>query len=73
MTLSPLQKKVLHSVVVGFATSGLAALQVGLVAGFNLAEKKALLSLLLGAVVAGLSRVAGVLIAAIQTGETPNA
>ena len=73
MTLSPLQKKVLHSVVVGFGTSALAAIQVGLVAGFNLAEKKALLSLLLGAIVAGLSRVAGVLIAAMQTTETPNA
>lgn len=73
MTLSPLQKKLFHSVVVGFVTSGLAAIQVGLVAGFNLAEKKAVLSLLLGAIVAGLSRVAGTLIAAMRTTEGADA
>jgi len=67
MMLSTKQKKLLHTIAVSFAAGALTVLQVGLTTG--LTEKKALIALLIGALVGGLSRVAGSLLAAIQTSE----
>jgi len=67
MTLSSKQKKLLHTIAVAFATGALTALQIGLTTG--LTEGKALVALLIGAAVAGLSRVAGALLSEIQTTE----
>jgi len=67
MMLSAQQKKLVHTIAVAFATGALTALQIGLTTG--LTEKKALVALVIGATVAGLSRVAGALLSEIQTSE----
>lgn len=69
MQLSRSQKKLWHSVVVGFATGALTSLQFALTSG--LTEKKAVVAALFGAIVAGFARVAGAVIAWIDTTDAP--
>lgn len=63
------QKKFLHSVIIGFGTGALTSLQFALTTG--LTEKKAVIAALFGALVAGLARVAGALLASLDTPEAP--
>lgn len=67
MKLSRSQKKLWHSVIVGFATGALTSLQFALTSG--LTEKKAVIAALFGAIVAGFARVAGAVIAWIETAD----
>jgi hypothetical protein len=63
MSLSAGQKKVLHTVLVGFMTGGLTYISA-LAAGGKLPGIRAIL---VGVAVAGISRVAGLLLAKIET------
>ena len=67
--LTKKQKKLLRAVVVGFATGALTSLQFALTSG--LTEKKAVVAAVFGALVAGLARVAGAVLASIDTSEGP--
>lgn len=62
------QKKLLHSLIIGFATGALTSLQFALTSG--LTEKKAAIAALFGALVAGLARVAGALLASLDSSES---
>jgi len=67
--LTKQQKKLLHAVVVGFATGALTSLQFALTSG--LTEKKAVVAAVVGALIAGLARVAGAVLASIDTPAGP--
>jgi hypothetical protein len=71
MKLTSRQKKLWHSVLIGFATGSLTALQIALTTG--LTEKKAVVAALVGAVVAGLARAIGAVLAWIETSDAPPA
>ena len=65
MRLSRSQKKLWHSVLIGFATGALTTLQIALTSG--LTERKAIIAAVIGAVAAGLARAIGALLAWIET------
>ncbi len=65
VTMTPGQKKFWHSIIVAFVTGALTAAQVALTSG--LTEKKAILVALGAVVTGGLARVAGAVLAWVNT------
>ena len=72
MTLSKVQKKYLHAALVGFATGALTATQVAMQTG-HLTEKGVLLAAGVGIATGGIGRLAGALLNAMSTTDSPNA
>lgn len=63
--LSRAQKKLWHSVLIGFTTGVLTTLQIALTSG--LTERKAMIAAGIGAIAAGLARAIGAVLAWIDT------
>jgi purine-cytosine permease-like protein len=70
MRLTARQKKLWHSVVIGFVTGALTALQASLLTPGGLTEKKALIAAAIGVVAGGIARALGAVLAWIDTAET---
>jgi len=67
--LSRSQKKLWHSVLIGFATGSLTALQFALTSGIT--EKKVAIAAVIGALTSGLARAIGAYLAWLETSEAP--
>lgn len=67
--LTQRQKKLWHSVLIGFATGSLTALQIAVTSG--LTEKKAVVAAVIGAIAAGAARAIGAVLAWIETSDAP--
>lgn len=71
MTLTKVQKKYVHAAINGFSIGALTAAQLAFQGGVSLLEKKAWLVIAAAVLAGGVSKMAGAIIDAMNTTDSP--